>query len=292
MKALCCIRVVVVAFFISLLLLVPSRGSAQYRPPEYPSERPNTEQPEILKEVRIDQKLDNQVPLDVEFRNENNEKVTLADYAGDRPIILNLVYFECPMLCNQILNGLTRSLRMLKEVPMVPGKDFEIVTISFDPRETPELAAEKKKNYLEQYDQPGAEDHWHWLTGDEENIKKITDAVGFHYTWDDKIEEYAHASAIFILTPDGKVSRYFFGIQYDTKTMRLGLTEASGGKIGGPVEKLMLFCYHYDPTTGKYGLLVQRMIKIGGIIILIALGTFMFFMFRQDRNNAKDVKNT
>lgn len=270
-----------------LSLALPAMG--QYRPPELKGERQLQEPPEILRNVRIDQKLDNQVPLSVPFVDENGKTVTFKDYTDKgRPIILSLVYYGCPSLCGQILNGLTSSLRML---PMEPGKDFEVVTLSFDPTETPELAAEKKANYLKVYRKPEAAGHWHWLTGEEENIKKITNAVGFHYEWDEKSKEYAHASAVFLLTPDGKVSRYFFGAEYSPKDMRLGLTEASDGKIGGPVEKFMLLCYHYDATLGKYSATVMTLIKIGGIITLLSLGAFMFFMFRQDMKKKIKVEN-
>ncbi len=272
-----------------LVMIAPLQ--AQYRPPAMEGERQSPEPPGILKEIGVDQKLDNQVPLDVEFTDEHGKKVTLQDYAGERPIVLSLVYYGCPKLCGEVLNGLTRSLRMLKDIPMVPGKDFEVVTLSFDPTETPELAMEKKKNYIKEYEQPGAEDHWHWLTGKEENIRKVTDAVGFRYAWDEKQEQYAHASAIFLLTPDGKVSRYFFGIAYSPKDMRLGLTEASNGKIGGPVEKIMLLCYHYDATLGKYSVLVMRLIQVGGLITLLALGSFMFVMLRRDSRTKQAVAN-
>jgi protein SCO1/2 len=273
-------NVVTAAMVLSLSLGAPAFG--QYQPPPAPAERQATEQPGILKEIGVDQKLDNQVPLDLEFTDEHGKKVTLGDYAGERPIVLSLVYYGCPMLCGQVLNGLTRSLKMLKDVPMVAGKDFEVVTLSFDPSEKPELAMEKKKNFVKEYDQKDAEKHWHWLTGDEENIKKVADAVGFRYAWDEKQQQYAHASAIFLLTPDGKVSRYFFGIEYSPKDMRLGLTEASNGKIGGPVEKVLLFCYHYDATLGKYSMMVMRLIQVGGILTLLALGSFMFVMLRKD----------
>jgi len=275
-----------------MLVVAPSQG--QYRPPAFPDgERQNTEVPGILKEIGVDQRLDNQVPMDVEFIDETGKKVTLKEYsASGRPIILSLIYYGCPMLCGQVLNGLTRSLKMLKDVPMVPGKDFEVVTLSFDPSETASLAMEKKKNYIKDYDQPGAQEHWHWLTGEEENIRKITDAVGFRYAWDERQQQFAHASAIFLLTPDGKVSRYFFGIEYSPKDMRLGLTEASGGKIGGPVEKIMLLCYHYDATLGKYSMLVMRLIQIGGIITLLGLGTFMFFMLKRDYKAEPQANNT
>ncbi len=274
----------------TILLCVPTQ--AQYRPPPNPGERQSTEQPEIFREIGVDQKLDNQVPMNLEFTDEHGKKVTLADYAGDRPIVFNLVYYGCPMLCGQVLNGLTRSLKMLKDVPMLPGKDFEIVTLSFDPRETPELALEKKQNYVKEYDQPGAAEHWHWLTGNEENIKKVTDAVGFRYAWDEKQQQFAHASVVFLLTPDGKVSRYFFGIEYSPKDLRLGLTEASDGKIGGPVEKILLLCYHYDATLGKYSMLVMRLIQVGGIITLLGIGSFMFLMLRRDYRVSHKTNNT
>lgn len=256
---------------------------AQYKPPPAPSERQSTEQPGILKEIGVDQKLDNQVPLNLEFKDEHGNTVTLGQYAGkNRPIVLSLVYYECPMLCNQVLNGLTRSLKMLEDVPMLAGKDFEIVTMSFDPEEGPELALEKKNNYIKQLDQAGAEDHWHWLTGEEDNVKEVADSVGFRYAWDEKQQQYAHASAIFLLTPDGKVSRYFFGIEYSPKDMRLGLAEASDGNIGGPIEKILLYCYHYDATLGKYSVMVMKLIQVGGVLTLLALGSFMFVMLRKD----------
>ena len=282
-------------FLVTILaasLVVPA--PAQYRPPANPGgERPNTEVPGILKEIGVDQRLDNQVPMDLEFTDEHGKKVTLKDYSSsERPIILSLVYYGCPMLCGQVLNGLTRSLKMLKDVPMVPGKDFEIVTLSFDPRESATLALEKKNNYIKDYNQPGAEEHWHWLTGNEENIRKVTDSVGFRYAWDEKQQQYAHASAIFLLTPDGKVSRYFFGIEYSPKDMRMGLTEASGGKIGGPVEKMMLLCYHYDPNLGKYSMLVMRLIQAGGLLTLLALGSFMYMMLRRDYKTKHAANNS
>jgi len=276
---------------LSVMLSVPVE--AQYRPPPAPAERQATEQPKIWKEVGVDQKLDNQVPLDVEFTDEHGKKVTLADYAGKRPIVLSLVYYGCPMLCGQVLNGLTRSLKMLQDVPMVPGKEFEVVTISFDPEEKPDLALEKKKNFVKQLKQADAKDHWHWLTGSEDSIKKVADAVGFRYKWDEKQQQYAHASCIFILTPDGKVSRYFFGIEYSPKDMRLGLTEASNGRIGGPVEKVLLFCYHWDATQGKYDMMVMRLIQVGGLLTLLALGSFMFVMLRRDfKTSQKETPNT
>lgn len=281
---------------LAVLVLLSGTAQAQYNKPPIPEEQVATGQPEIIREIGIDQKLDNQVPMDVEFTDEYGNTVTLADYAGERPIILSLVYYGCPMLCGQVLNGLTGSLRMLKDVPMLPGKDFEVVALSFDPSEGPELAMQKKTNYVKELGVEGAEEHWHWLTGEEENIRKVTDAVGFRYAWDEKLEQFAHASAIFILTPDGKVSRYFFGIEYSPKDMRLGLSEASAGKIGGPVAKLLLYCFQYDPTQGRYSMAILNLVKIGGLITILALGSFMFLMlrreFKTDKTDNKQVKGS
>lgn len=278
---------------LAVLIISSGTAQAQYNKPPIPEEQVATGQPEIIREIGIDQKLDNQVPMDVEFTDEYGKTVTLADYAGDRPIILSLVYYGCPMLCGQVLNGLTGSLRMLKDVPMLPGKDYEVVVLSFDPTEEPELALAKKTNYVKELGVEGANEHWHWLTGEEENIRKVTDAVGFRYAWDDKLEQYAHASAIFILTPDGKVSRYFFGIEYSPKDMRLGLSEASAGKIGGPVAKLLLYCFQYDPTQGRYSMAILNLVKIGGLITILALGSFMFLMLRREfKTDNKQVKGS
>lgn len=262
------------------LALAPSLVCAQYRPPRLDeSTRPASEKPAVLKEVGIDQKLGNQIPLDAKFRDETGKEVTLADYAGDKPIILSLVYYGCPLLCTQVLNGLTRSLRALT---MSPGDDFKVVTLSFDPRETPQLAMEKKANYLKEYRHPKAEENWHWLTGSEDQIKAVTDAVGFRYVWDEKFQQYAHGSAVFLISPDGKVSRYFYGIEYSPKDMRLGLSEASEGRVGSLADQVLLFCFHYDPSVGKYTLTVLRLIQVGGVITLSLVLSFLFVMFRRE----------
>lgn len=263
------------------LLALSSLSCAQFHGREESrADTPSSVVPPVLERVAIDQKLGNQVPMDLKFRDENNREVRLSDYAGDRPIVLNLVYYGCPMLCTEILNGLTRSLRAL---PMELGKDYEVVTVSFDPRETASLAAEKKTKYLDSLRKPGADKHWHFLTGGEKEIAAITDAVGFRYVWDEKIEQYAHGSGIMLLTPDGVISKYFYGIDYSPINMRLGLTEASGGKVGGLAEKTMLFCYHYDPSRGTY---VQKLslalVRAGGALTLVVVGTFIFVMLRRE----------
>ncbi len=264
---------------------------AAYNAPEYTGPPVPTAPQSILKEIRVDQKLDTQVPLDVPFVDSHGTTVTLQDYLKEgRPVVLNLVYYSCPMLCNQVLAGTANTFNMLKSVPLLPGEHFEAVTISFDATETSSLAASKRDNYLRQYKLPGAEDHWHWLTGPQTSIDMVSEAVGFHYAWDEAQKQYAHASVIFLLTPDGKVSRYFFGVEYSPKDMRLGLSEASGGKIGGPAEKVMLLCYHYDGTTGKYSLTVLNLISMAGAVTIIALLSFIGLMLYRDFKTQKTLK--
>jgi len=233
--------------------------------------------PELLKEVGIDQKLDNAVPLDLVFRDEHGRPVQLGQFFAGRPVVLSLVYYSCPMLCTQVLNGMSRSLKAL---PLAIGKDFNVVTVSIDPTERPTLAEAKHSLYTGIYGRPGAADNWHFLTGDEPQIKRLADAVGFRYAYDPDSKQFAHASGIILLTPEGKVSRYFYGIQYPERDLRLGLVEASQGKIGSPVDQLLLFCYHYDPHSGKYGLLISRVIQLSGLVTLLVLGIFLILWFR------------
>jgi protein SCO1 len=233
--------------------------------------------PELLKDVGIDQKLNDAIPLGLAFRDENGDSVQLSRYFGQKPVVLSLVYYNCPMLCTQVLNGLDRSLR---DVPMDIGKDFEVVTVSIDPSESPKLASAKRDLYVGIYGRPGAINGWHFLTGDESQIKQLANAAGFRYAYDPDSKQFAHASAILILTPEGKISRYFYGIQYPARDVRLGLVEASEGKIGSPVDQVLLFCYHYDPITGKYGLLVSRVIKAGALLTMLAIGILVLVLRR------------
>ncbi len=239
----------------------------------------NTKVP-ILQRVGIDQKLNNQVPLDLTFRDERGQAVPLRSYFGQRPVILTLVYYECPMLCTQVLNGLVSSMLPLK---LDAGRDFEIVTVSFNPAETPKLAAEKKALYVRRYGRRGAAQGWHFLTGDEANTKALADAVGFRYEYDPQIKQFAHVSAITLLTPEGRVSRYYYGIEYAPRDLRLGLVESSQGKVGNVVDQVILYCYHYDPATGKYGAVVVNMLRVGAILTMVILGSFMVIMFRRDK---------
>ena len=263
-----------------LTLFLASTARAQIHAEPRPAPAIN---PPILKEVGIDQNLGVQIPTHLAFRDESGRAVTLGEYfTGQRPIVLTLVYYKCPMLCTMVLNDVTRTMNGM---PLAIGKDFDVLTVSFDPRETPELALKKKKQYLHTYHKKGAdsENNWHFLTGDESSIAKLTDTVGFRYAWDPKFDQYAHASGFIILTPQGAVSKYFYGLDYNVKDMRLALIEAGGGKVGSPVEKVMLYCFHYDPSTGKYSLAITRLLKVAAGFMLVVLGTFWFVMVRRER---------
>lgn len=246
-------------------------------PPPRHAPIPAGEKPRELEEVRIDQRLDESLPLDAVFRDENGDEVKLGAYFGSKPVVLALVYYSCPMLCNQVLNGMTSGLDVLKAFSI--GKEFEVVTVSFDPKETPELARQKKETYIKWYKREGAAEGWHFLTGDQPNIDRLTEAAGFHYKWDEKTTQFIHATGIMIATPDGKLARYFYGIEYAPKDLRLGLVEASAGKIGSPVDQLLLYCYHYDPASGKYGAAVMNIMRLGGAATVIAI-IAMFIVFR------------
>lgn len=236
--------------------------------------------PDLLKDVGVDQKLGEQVPLSLTFRDETGKTVQLSQYFGDKPVILSLVYFNCPMLCTQVLNGQEAAM---KGLPMDAGNQFEAITVSIDPSDRPVLAAVKKQMYTGMYGRPGAAEGWHFLTGDESQIKQLANAVGFRYAYDPDSKQFAHASAIMVLTPDGKISKYFYGIQFSPRDLRLGLVEASAQKIGTPVDAILLFCYHYDPHTGKYGLLISRLIQVGGAVTVLVIGITMLILFRRER---------
>jgi protein SCO1/2 len=228
----------------------------------------------ILEKVDFAQFLGRQIPPDLRFRDEQGQEVTLGDYFQGRPVILSLTYYECPMLCSLVLNGLTSALRAL---PFDLGKEFVAVNVSFDARETPDLAKKKKEKYLAEYRRPGAERGWHFLTGDEESIRKLTEAVGFRYAWDERSQQFAHAAGIVLLTPQGQIARYFYGVEFSPRDLRFGLIEASQGRIGSPVDKLLLYCFHYDPLTGRYSAWVLNAIRAGGVLTLFALGLFFLF---------------
>ena len=243
--------------------------------------------PAALQGVTIEQMLNHQVPLDLVFRDEFGRSLPLSTYfSGDKPVLFALVYYTCPMLCNMVLSGIESGLR---PISLDPGKDFEVVAVSFDPRDTPELAAAKKASYLRRYHRPGTDNGWHFLTGDEASIKALTSAVGFRFKFDPATGQFAHASAIMILTPQGKLSRYFYGVEYAPRDVRLGLVEASQNKIGNPVDRIMLFCYHYDPATGKYGAIAMNMVRFAGGTFVLICGTFLLFAWRRDWRRDRQV---
>ena len=243
--------------------------------------------PPMLRNVGIEQNLNAQLPLDLIFADEAGQPVALREYFSGKPVVLAFVYYECPMLCTQILNGLLESVRVLK---FDMGKEYEIVTVSFDPGEKPKLAAEKKKVYLQQYDRAGAELGWHFLTGDSTSIKALTQAAGFHYRYDPATDQFAHASGILVMTPPGKISKYFYGVEYSPRDLRLALVEAAENKIGSAVDQLLLYCFHYDPLTGKYSFVVINALRVAGVATVASLATFMLIMFRRDRVVTKGIK--
>lgn len=253
------------ALLLILSLLAPAHGQNGLPPP--------------LRNVTIEQKLNSRIPLDVRFRDERGKEVLLKDYFGSRPVILAFVYYRCPMLCNLVLNGLTDSLR---NVSFDAGKEFEIVTVSIDPSEKPPLAVAKKSGYIERYGREDAEAGWHFLTGEGRAIQRLANAAGFRYTYDEEHKQFVHASGIMVLTPGGKLARYFYGIEYSPRDLRLALVEAAKNHIGSPVDRFLLFCFHYDPTTGKYGLVITRIMQMGGVVTIVGLATFWLCMWRRE----------
>jgi protein SCO1/2 len=238
----------------------------------------------ILKEVKFDQHLGVQLSLDTEFRDETGKIVKLGDYFGKRPMVFALVYHECPMLCNVVLNNMVSSLRSLE---FTPGVEYDVLTISIAPHETSSLASAKRRGYVTKFQKIETLNHWHFLTGDEPNIRKIASEVGFNYAYDEKSGQYAHASGIMILTPEGKISRYFYGVDYPTRDLRFGIMEASQEKIGSPIAQVLLMCFHYDPTTGKYSLAVMRILQLGGLVTVIGIGMSIATMLRRERRQRR-----
>jgi protein SCO1 len=260
--------------------LVMSPAMAQYGTPA-PAQKNDNVAPPLLAGIGIDQKLGDTVPLDLVFNDASGKPVKLGELLDGRPVVLSLVYYGCPMLCTVVLNNQLRGFAGLPTQTI--GKDYDVITVSFDPRETSELAGKKHKHYLHAYARGNAAEKWHFLTGSEESIKRLTDAVGFRYKWDETSQQFLHPSGLMVLTPQGKIARYFFGIDYEPKDLRLTLVEAGEGKIGTLTDHIMLFCYHYDAKTGKYGLAVTRMVQTGGVITLLAIGSGLTYLIRKDR---------
>jgi protein SCO1 len=245
---------------------------------------PANVRPPYLQNVGIEQHLDAQVPPDLIFHDETGKTVKLGDYFGKKPLILNLVYYNCTMLCGETLAGLSGAMRLLK---FDVGNQFDVVTVSFDPRETPAIAAAKKQDYVKRYGRAGADAGWHFLTGSAESVNALTKAVGFQYQYDPKIDQFAHATAIMVLTPQGHISRYFYGVDFPPKDLRMGLVEASEGKIGNAVDQVLLYCYHYDPATGKYGAVIANILRLAAAVTILILGGFLLIMFRLERSLPK-----
>ncbi|HEY7403792.1 MAG TPA: SCO family protein [Candidatus Angelobacter sp.] len=263
---------------------------SQAAPQLQPGEAIPNQKPSILDQVGLDQRLNSQVPLDLAFVDENGQAVQLQQYFGAKPVILMLVYYQCPMLCTQVLNGFTGAMNGIVRFNI--GREFNVVTVSIDPRDTAQDALAAKKRYLQRYRRPEAEQGWHFLTGKKDQIDALAQAVGFRYAWDPEIKQYAHASGIMLLTPQGRVAQYYYGIEYAPRDIQLGLIEASKGKIGNVVDQVLLYCYHYDPRQGRYGAAIFNVLRLSALITVLALGGFMLMMFRRDSLAAREGRLT
>jgi len=238
------------------------------------------QKPAIFDQVGIEQHLNQQIPLDLSFVDENGQPVQLRQYFGQKPVIITMVYYTCPMLCTQVLNGLSGSLNGIAKFNA--GRDFNVVSVSFDPADTTQAALKEKKKFDQRYHRAGSEQGWHFLTGKKEQIDALAAALGFRYAWDPAIQQYAHASAIMLLTPDGHVAQYYYGIEYPPRDLQLGIVEASHGRVGSVVDQVMLYCYHYDPRQGRYGAVVLNILRISALATVLVLGGFMLVMIRRD----------
>lgn len=237
--------------------------------------------PKALREIGFDQNIGQSLPLDAKFVDEDGKPVTLGSYYGKRPVLLAFVYYTCPMLCTQVLNAMTATISMLS---LDTGKDFDLVLVSIDPRETPAQAAAKKQEYLHRYKRVGPDNGWHFLTGTEPEIQRVAKAAGFRYAWDEVTQQYAHPTGIIVTTTDGRLARYLFGIEYGPRDLKLALVDASEGKVGTFVDQLLLYCYHYDPMTGRYGIYVMRALRVAGVATVLLIGTFIVVMVRREKS--------
>jgi protein SCO1/2 len=265
---------------------------AAYAQPGFPAgygdrQRPGTVSTDAvpqLKDVSFKQRLNERLPLDASFTDETGRRVTLGDYFGRKPVLLAFVYYQCPMLCTQVMNGLSSALKVM---PFEAGKDYEVVLVSFDPRDTPATAAEKKRAHLEYWSTEKDAGSWHLLSGDEATIRRVTSAAGFTYRWDERTGQFAHVSGILTVTPDGRLARYFYGVEYSPKELRLALVESGEGRIGSAIDELLLYCFHYDPESGRYGLMVMNLVRLGGVMTVLAMAGFIVVMrLRESRGPA------
>lgn len=253
-------------------------GAQYFTPPDT-----KTVAPPGLEGVGIDQRLNEPVPLNLTFKDEQGKTVRLGDYFHDgRPVIVNLVYYQCPMLCTEVLNGLTAALKV---IGFVPGKQFEIVTLSIDPRETPELAANKKESYLKRLGNPNAAQGWHFLTGEQSQISALANAIGWRYQYDPRLDQFAHAAGIVLVTPQGRIAQYYYGVEYSARDMRLGIVEASQNKIGSLADEVLLYCYHYDPRSGRYGAVITNIMRLAGAATVLILGGALVLLFRSEKHD-------
>jgi len=280
MFAVCCIRQFAKSMMLGFLGVALFAGAVwgQGMGNSIMSVPPNV-RPPGLKNVAITQNLNQQIPTDLIFTDDLGRTVKLGDYFGQKPLILNFVYYGCPMLCGEELSGLESALRVLK---FDIGKEFEVVTISFDPKNTPEIAAKKKEQILRRYKRPGAERGWHFLVGQPDAIEAVTKAAGFQYEYDEKTGQFAHSTAIMVLTPQGKIAQYYYGIEYPPKDLRLALVEASQNRIGTLADELLLYCYHYDPEKGKYSATVMRILRLMAVATMLCVGALVFVMIRRN----------
>jgi protein SCO1 len=243
-----------------------------------------TAKPGLISQVGIDQKIGDSIPLDLVFTDEHGQEVRLGQYFGKRPVILALVYYECPMLCTQVLNGLTSALGTMN---FDAGREFDVVAVSFNPREGPGLASQKKDAYMKRYDRPQTVEGWHFLTGTQASIDTLTEAVGFRYAYDPRIGQYAHGAGIELLTPKGVLARYYYGIEFSARDIRLGIIEASDERVGTVADDVLLLCYHYDPETGKYGATVMGLVRLGGLATILSFAAFLAVSLRRERRESR-----
>ena len=272
-------------YFVTCALCLPTDAAAQ---PGYPSgyvdpAKPGTVSTDAvpqLRDVTFKQRLNERLPLDAPFKDEHGQAVTLGQYfTSGKPVILAFVYYSCPMLCMQVMNGLSS---VLKVTPFTAGQDFEVVLISFDARDTPATAAGKERAHLEYWSRQADAPSWHLLTGDETTIRRVTSAAGFTYQWDERTGQFAHVSGVLVVTPEGRLSRYFYGVEYSPKEMRMALVESGEGKIGSAIDELLLYCFHYDPESGRYGLVVMNLVRLGGVLTMLFIGGFILIMRRRE----------
>jgi protein SCO1/2 len=286
------VKGLIAATFVAAGVLISSTATAQFTSAPTPGYLqaqgvPAQTMPAPLREIGFDQNIDQKLPLDARFRDEDGRTVTIGSYYGRRPVVLAFVYYTCPMLCTQVLNAITSTVATLS---LDAGKDFDLVFVSIDPRETPAQAAAKKAEYLHRYKRPGTDAGWHFLTGDEPQIKRFAHAAGFKYVWDQQTQQFAHPTGVIVTTPDGRLARYLFGIEYGPRDLRLALVEASEGKVGSVVDNLLLYCYHYDPMTGRYGIYVMRTLRIAGVATVLLIGTFIVVMVRRERDSQSSAR--